>query len=67
MPISHQKVPNGGWVFFEEKTKVKIVGMTWDDLVKCIKLHRRSNGIDQGDVELDLAEQIAKKHPELVT
>lgn len=67
MAISHQLVPPGGWKFNEERTKTDIIAMNWDDLVKSVKNHRRSNGLpDNHDLELEIESQIAKKHPQLV-
>lgn len=63
--ISHQKVPNGGWRFLEERTNTTVVAINWNDLVRCVTSHRKINGINVGDVEGDIDSQIEKNHPEL--
>lgn len=63
MSESCQTVPPGGWQYKEEKTNTTIIGMSKDDLIKCIKNHRRSNGIMEGDVEGDMWSQIHTNFP----
>lgn len=63
--INHQVTPHGGWSFLEPKTNIKIVSLTHERLVRDVSNHRRSNGIDVGNVEKDIDEQIENNHPYL--
>lgn len=65
MPINHQIVPPNGWRFLEPKSNITIISLDWNSLVKGVIAHRKSNGIDVGDVELDIDNQIEKNHPHL--
>lgn len=58
-----QQVPPGGWQYKEKKTNTTIIGMSKDDLLKCIKNHRKSNGIEEGNVEEDLWAQVKENFP----
>ena len=66
MAISHQVRPNGGWKYFESRTDTTIITLTWDDLVKAVADHRKSNGIPMGNPEQEVDEQLSKLHPSLV-
>ena len=67
MAISHQLVPPGGWKFYEERTKTTVMAIDWDNLVKSVRNHRRSNGLpDEHDLELEIESQISKENPQLV-
>ena len=63
MIISRQVVPHGGWVYMQGD--IRLIGSTFDDLVRSVKVHRYHNGIPAGDIEKDIEEQIAEKFPDL--
>jgi len=66
MAISHQRTPQNGWRYKQPRTETTIITTDWDSLVRAVTDHRRSNGIDVGDVIGDIDMQIAVNHPELV-
>lgn len=53
--------PPGGWKYYEERTKITLMADTYENLVKHMKSHRKSNAIVEGNVEADLEEQMSKK------
>lgn len=65
MAISHQRVPHGGWKYYQERTRTTIAALDHASLVKQVSDHRRNNGIDVGDVEEDIDQQIEKNQPQL--
>lgn len=65
MAISRQKVPNGGWKFYEERTRTKLIGIDFNELVRLLQNHRKANGLNHWDSEHDIEVQIEKNHPEL--
>lgn len=65
MAISPQRVPHGGWRYYQERTRTTISAIDYHSLVKQLSDHRRNNGIDVGDVESDIQEQIEKNQPHL--
>lgn len=62
--ISHQLVPPGGWKFMQGD--LLIMGETWNDLVKVVTNHRRSNGINFDNVAEEIEDQIADAHPSII-
>lgn len=66
MRISHQKMPYGGWKYYESRTNITLVGYDFEKLVEHMKHHRKSNGLPEGDPATELEEYTAKQHPELV-
>lgn len=65
MAISRQKVPNGGWKYYEERTKTTFIGLDFMDLTTALQNHRKANGLNHWDSEHDIEVQIEKNHPEL--
>lgn len=65
MAISHQKIPHGGWSFYEERTRTTFKSVDFSGLVKCLEDHRKANALNHWDSEYDIEIQIEKNHPEL--
>lgn len=61
--ISRQVMPAGGWKF--QQGSVTIRGLDWIELVKCVKDHRKFNGMPEGNVESEIEEQILILQPNL--
>lgn len=51
-------------MFFEPTTKITLMANTWENLVKHLKTHRKSNAIPEGNPEQEIDDQIISKYPE---